>query len=86
MALARCNGTMLVDDDGKLGLVERGGGWVNTAIFVAVLLAFIPGGAAVALVMGGQPGGAVLLPFSAVSTVAAVLLIRHKRRASMQPA
>jgi len=36
MLLASCNGTLLVEDGGKLGIAERGGGWVGVAMFVAI--------------------------------------------------
>lgn len=78
--LARCNGTILVEHDGKLGLVELGGGWIGTAIFVAILLAVIPGVGGAFLITVNPPAGLAMVAIAAVAATAAVLLIKRKRR------
>lgn len=81
MLLASCNGTILVDDGGKLGVAERGGGWVGTALFVAVLLTVIPIVSGVAVVATtGELGGLVPVGIGALSAVVAVLLFKRRRR------
>lgn len=88
MVLAKCNGTWLVDEAGKLGVVERGGAWVTTAMFIALLMTVIPGVAGVAMLASGERS-VVPIPFLAISAAAAfafVLLLRHKRRANADTA
>lgn len=80
MALARCNGTILVDDGGKLGIVESGGGWIGTAIFVALLLAVLPAMSGVAMILADQPAGFAMVAVSVLAAAAAVVLVQRKRR------
>lgn len=79
--IASCNGTLLVDNDGKLGIAERGGGWVGTALFVAVLLAVISIGSGVTLLATmGEVGALVPVGIGLVSAGIAVLLFKRWRR------
>jgi hypothetical protein len=55
--LARCNGTIVVEDGQTIGIVEKGGGWIGTALFVSALvgsIATIAGG--VIIVTAGVVG------------------------------
>jgi LPXTG-motif cell wall-anchored protein len=79
--LASCNGTLLIESDGKLGIAERGGGWLGTALFVAVLLAVIPIGAgATLLATTGELAGLVPVGIGGVAAGVAGLLFKRKRR------
>lgn len=80
MILASCNGTLLVESEGKLGIAERGGGWVGTALFVAVLLAVIPIGAGIGLLTTGEVAGLVPVAIGGFSAGVAALLFKRKRR------
>ena len=53
MVVASCNGAVLIEAEGKLGVVERGGGWVHTALFVAGLLTLIALGSGIGLLITG---------------------------------
>lgn len=78
--LARCNGTVLVADGDTVGVVERGGGWIGTAIFVSLLLALFTGlGGALAL-SASVPAGIVVIAGALGFGALAVVLIQKKRR------
>lgn len=78
--LARCNGTVLVEHAGNLGIVERGGGWLGTAIFVAGLLTVIPAAAGIAFVTVDITVGAALIASAVLFAAITVLLVLRKRR------
>jgi hypothetical protein len=81
MELARCNGMVLVQHGSTLGVVERGGGWVPTAGFVAVLLAGILAvNAVVMLARGLWVVGLPLLAAGGAAGAAAVVLGHRRRR------
>ncbi len=78
--LARCNGTVLVEDGPQVGVTEQGGGWLGTAIFIAAIAAtiFIGGGGVLAMtvaVMAGVP--IFIVGLGALATT--VLLVRAHR-------
>jgi hypothetical protein len=85
--VARCNGTLVVQDGERVGVVEQGGGWIPVAIFVTALLAlillvngivmlFVAGVVGAALAAGGVVAGVTALGGS----VADRPLRRHLRR------
>ena len=79
--LARCNGTVLVSsDDNTVGLVEVGGGWINTALFVVVLLALCTLSTGAALFTVDTRAAAAVLGFGIVMVASTVALFRKKRR------
>jgi hypothetical protein len=79
--IARCNGTLLVEDGPRLGVVAQGGGWTGTALFVTVLVAAILGiNGAVMIVIASPAVGAGLLAGAALAAAAAVALVRARRR------
>lgn len=80
--LARCNGSVLVGDGDTIGIVEIGGGWRGTAIFVCILVGVIvtPGG--IALATANLAAGAGMLAVGILAIAAAVQLIRAKRRSA----
>ena len=78
--LARCNGTLLVAEGDTVGVVERGGGWIGTAIFVAVLVAVFTGIGGAAALTASLAAGAVVLAIAVASSVLAFALIKKKRR------
>lgn len=83
--LARCNGTVVVADGEKVGIVEKGGGWVGTAIFVSVLIggiATVGGGVLVASV--GLPG-LVVLAIGLSGIALAIAFYRKKQRDKTAP-
>jgi hypothetical protein len=83
--VARCNGTLLVQDGDRLGVVEQGGGWIPVAIFVAALLAVIPLAAGVAFLFVQWPLGAGLLAGSTLGIAAVLGLVRLRRRVRAAP-
>jgi hypothetical protein len=84
--IARCNGTQLVEDGRTLGLVEQGGGWLGTAVFVTVLVAAIVGVNGVAFAaMGNLAVGAGMIGGALVPAALAVAFLRAKRRRAAAP-
>lgn len=82
--VARCNGTLLVEEGDRLGVVEQGGGWIPVAVFVAGLLAFLLlVNGIVLVVISGLVGialvGGAILPGAAL---VALLRLRRRRRAA----
>lgn len=86
--VARCNGTLLVEDGDRLGVAEQGGGWINVAVFVTGLLTVIllVNGVVMLSIVG--LAGAVLVGGSLVLGAALVglLRLRRRRRAAPPPA
>lgn len=79
--IARCNGTVLTEDDGRLGLVEIGGGWLGTALFVSVLVASIASiNGAVLLAIGPRIAGAAVLGLGLGAAFVATRFWRMRRR------
>lgn len=75
--IARCNGTIVVEDGDKIGIVEKGGGWLGTAVFVTALvgiIATLAGGVLVVTV-----GVAGLIP-QGIGIAGIVLASRFYRR------
>jgi hypothetical protein len=79
--LARCNGTVVVQDRENVGIVAVGGGWIGTAIFVAGLVGGIAvvAGTTVAVTVQMVPG-AVVVGIGAIAIAATVMLVRARRR------
>lgn len=84
--LARCNGTVIVQDADRVGIVERGGGWIGTAIFVAALVGGIGvlGGVTVAT-LHGVLAGASVIAVGAGGLAATVALVRAQRTSRAAP-
>ena len=80
MVAASCNGTLLVETDGKLGVVEQGGSWVVTALFVAGLLTLITLSSGVGLLFTGYIGGVAPLGVTLITGWITVLLFRRRER------
>lgn len=84
--VARCNGTVLTEADGRLGLVTIGGGWFGTAVFVAGLLTVIPGiNAVVMLAMRQWLAGVILIAVAIAAGAATVAFHRRRRAARTAP-
>jgi hypothetical protein len=83
--LARCNGTVAVATPRGIGLVEQGGGWIVTAIFVCGLIGLLLGVAGVALLISGFLFALGMVAGSALGITLAVLLIKRKRRMATAP-
>ena len=83
--IARCNGTLLVEDGDRLGVVEQGGGWVGTALFVTGLIALILAGNGIFWLTQVPALGAGLLAGAALAIAAAVALFRARRRRAAAP-
>lgn len=83
--VARCNGTVLVEDGDRLGVVEQGGGWVPVAVFVAALLTGVPMAAGVTFLFVTWPVGLGLLAGSLVGLAALVGLLRLRKRYRAAP-
>jgi hypothetical protein len=77
--VARCNGTLLVEEGDRLGVVEQGGGGIPVAIFVAALIAVIPGANAIYFLFVDWRIAAALMALSAAGIVAVILLARLLR-------
>jgi len=81
MVVATCNGALLVETDGKLGVVERGGGWVGTALFVAGLLTLIAFSSGIGLLATGYiVAGITPLGMGVLAGWITVLLFRRRQR------
>lgn len=78
--VARCNGTVLVSDGDTVGLVEVGGGWINTAFFVTLLIALCMLGTGGALFTVDVTAAATVLAFGIVMVAVSTALLRKKRR------
>lgn len=70
---------LLVERDGKLGVVEQGGGWVVTALFVAGLLTLITLTSGVGLLFTGYIGGLAPLGVTLIAGWITVLLFRRRK-------
>ncbi len=84
--IARCNATVLTEAGERIGVVQVGGGWLGTALFVTVLLTVMPvvnGG--VMLVLGAWIPGVVLIGVAAVAAVLAMGIARRRRAAKARP-
>lgn len=69
-----------METDGKLGVVEQGGGWVATALFVAGLLTLITLSSGVGLLFTGYIGGLAPLAVTLIAGWITVLLFRRRKR------
>ncbi|HUQ04537.1 MAG TPA: hypothetical protein VM261_18680 [Kofleriaceae bacterium] len=81
MIVARCNGTVLVEESDRLGIAEQGGSWIPAAIFVFGLLASIllVNGIVMLFTMSAAVG-AGFTAGAVVFGVAAYLLLGLRRR------
>jgi hypothetical protein len=84
-ALARCNGVVLVEDGEVVRVVDQGGGWLGTAVFVSVLVAALLGAAGIAIATRALATGAGMLAGSAAIGAIAVVLVRSRRRRRATP-
>jgi hypothetical protein len=79
--LARCNGTSLVVEGDLVGIVKGGStSGLAIAMYVAVLVGVITGGAGVVLMMQLPRVGAVLLVVALADIAFALWVLRKKRR------
>lgn len=79
--IARCNGVVLVADGDRVSVVEGGGGWMGTAVFVVALLALILEAAGLALIVQRQAAiGVGLLGAGGLAIGALVALVRWRAR------
>lgn len=84
--VARCNGTLVVDDAGRLGVVEVGGGWLGTAVFVAALVTVITGvNGVVMLAIQQWIAGAILLPIAILAGLVTRAFYRRRRATKDAP-
>lgn len=79
LVIARCNGTLLIEDERSVRVVWQRGGWLGTAVFVAGLLtviAFVNGLIQLTIsVSVGMP----LLALTMLLAAATTALMRRKR-------
>lgn len=84
--IARCNGTALVEDGPRLGVVEQGGGWLGTAVFIAALVALLALVNAVLLFTIALAAGVAVLAVALVAGFVAHRLWRRRRVLAASPA
>jgi hypothetical protein len=84
--IARCNGSVLVQDGDTVGIVERGGGWYGTALFVLALIGLFTSIAGVLVLSTTSiPAGIGVLGVAALDIAVVVWLFKRKRAAGSAP-
>jgi hypothetical protein len=77
--IARCNGTLLVEEGGELRIVAQGGGWLGTAVYVTGLLTLIAMVNGLIQLTRSVSVGMPLLAFTMLLAAATTALLRRKR-------